>query len=287
MALYIVIVSNSSTILVLYFCYRMLRKKADRVNSDVTLSAVLTRIRRYYWGKFWLYAGWFCAIFNFTALLLFHSEVGFLIAISLFVLAIIGLALGMELKIRTEQQRLNKEQPSEILMDEDDYWPYGILYYNRNDSNLMVNSRVGFGTTTNSAHPVGLALDILAVVLLLALPFTGLFTVKEEFTEPQVILTETAIEAHHTGKEYTILLHDIKDLSLLSEMPKASKSWGSNFPHLYKGNFSVKGISDNCKLCLDPYDDTFLLIRTTDDKYYLFSMEDSEELKKLYNELTR
>lgn len=288
MTLYIVIFSNSSTILVLYFCYRMLRKKADRVNSDVTLSAVLTRIRRYYWGKFWLYAGWFCAIFNFTALLLlFCSEVVFLIVISLFVLVIIGLALGMELKIRTEQQRLNQEQPSEILMDEDDYWPYGIIYYNKNDSNLMVNSRVGLGTTTNSAHPVGLTLDILAVVLLLALPFTGLFTVKEEFTEPQVILTETAIEAHHTGKEYTILLHDIKDLSLLSEMPKASKSWGSNFPHLYKGNFSVKGISGNCKLCLDPYDDTFLLIRTTDEKYYLFSMKDAEELKKLYNELTR
>ena len=286
-ALYIVILCNASTILMCYYCYTVLRKKEDRVNSDVTLTAVLTRIRRYYWGKCWMYVSWLSAAISFSALLLFVSEWAFLIALALFVTGILAVVVGMELKIRKEQQRLNEEQPSEILMDEDDNWPYGIVCYNKNDKNLFVNSRVGFGVTVNFAHPFGKALDIFAVVMLLLLPFIGLFTVKEEFTQPKVVLTETALEAHHTGLEYSIPLDDIYAVSYLTEMPEASKTWGTNFPHLFKGKFSIKDIGQSGLLCLDPYDDAFLLIRTTDGTNYLFGMEDSTELKTIYNTLKK
>lgn len=284
-ALLIVVLCNSSTILMCYYCYRMLRKKEDRVNSDVTLTAVLTRIRRYYWSKCWMYVSWLIAALGFSALLLYVSEWAFLIAMGIFIAGILVLVVGMDLKIRKEQQRLNEEQPSEILMDEDDNWPYGIICYNKNDKNLFVNSRIGFGVTTNFAHPVGKALDIFAVVMLLILPFIGLFTVKAEFTKPKVVLTETTLEAYHTSLEYSIPLEDIYAVSFLWEMPKASKTWGSNFPHLYKGNFTVKDISQNVLLCLDPYDEAFLLIRTTEGKNYLFSMKDKEELTRIYTEL--
>lgn len=285
LALALIVLSNASSILMMYFCYRMLRKKADRVNSDVTLSAVLTRIRRYYWGKCWLYVSWCCAIFSFCALLLNFSEWAFLIAMSIFVLLLLVLTVGMEFKIRAEQQRLNKEQPSEILMDEDDYWPYGMVYYNKNDANLLVNSRIGMGSTVNFAHPVGKAFCIFAVVMLFLLPLTGLITVKEEFTEPKIVLTETALEAYHTGMEYSIPLEDIQSISLLQELPKVSKNVGSNYPHLYKGDFTIKDITKSGQLCLDPQDNAFLLIQTTKGKVYIFSMEDTEELEKIYAEL--
>ncbi len=284
--LLIVVLCNSSTILMCYYCYRTLRKKEDRVNSDVTLTSVLTRIRRYYWGKCWIYVSWLSAALGFCALLLFVSEWVFLIAIGLFVTGILVLVVGMELKIRKEQQRLNEEQPSEILMDEDDNWPYGIICYNKNDKSLFVNSRIGFGVTTNFAHPVGKALDIFALVMLLVLPFIGLFTVKEEFTEPKLVLSETVLEAHHTDLEYSIPLEEIKEVTFLTEMPKASKTWGTNFPHLYKGKFSIKDINQTGLLCLDPYDEAFLLVQTIAGKYYLFSMENTKELKNLYTALT-
>lgn len=284
-ALFIVVLCNSSTILVAYYCYRMLRKKEDRVNSDVTLTAVLTRIRRYYWGKCWIYISWLCAALGFCALLVFVSEWVLLIAIGAFVTAILVLVVGMELKIRKEQQRLNEEQPSEILMDEDDNWPYGIVCYNKNDKNLFVNSRVGFGVTVNFAHPVGKALDIFAVIMILLLPLIGMFTVKEEFTPPMVILTETALIAHHTDVEYSIPLEDISAVSYLTELPEVSKSVGTNFPHLYKGRFHIKETGQSVLLCLDPYDPSFLQIRTTDEKTYIFSMENASELEHIYNSL--
>lgn len=286
-ALLIVVLCNSSTILMCYYCYRTLRKKEDRVNSDVTLTAVLTRIRRYYWGKCWMYISWLSTAISFCALLLFVSEWAFIIALGVLVTGILVLAVGMELKIRKEQQRLNQEQPSEILMDEDDNWPYGIICYNKNDKNLFVNSRIGFGVTTNFAHPLGKALDIFAVIMLLLLPFIGLFTVKEEFTKPQVILTETALEAHHTDVEYSIPLDDIYAVSYLTSMPETSKTWGSNFPHLYKGKFTIQDISKTGLLCLDPYDNAFLLIQTKDSNYYLFSTEDAACLKTIYDKLNQ
>ena len=141
------------------------------------------------------------------------------------------------------------------------------------------------GVTTNFAHPVGKALDIFAAVMLLLLPFIGLFTVKEEFTKPQVILTESAVEAYHTDLEYSISLDNIYAVSYLTEMPKVSKNWGSNFPHLYKGKFTIKDINKTGLLCLDPYDESFLLIYTTDGKCYLFGMEDSAELEHIYHTL--
>lgn len=287
-ALLIVVLCNSSTILAAYYCYTMLRKKEDRVNSDVTLTAVLTRIRRYYWGKCWMYIAWSGAILSFCALLLYVSEWTFLIAIGIFVTGILVLVVGMDMKIRKEQQRLNKEQPSEILMDEDDNWPYGIICYNKNDKNLFVNKRNGLGVTTNFAHPVGKALDIFAIVLLLLLPFTGLVTVKEEFTKPQVILTETTLEAHHTGLEYTVPLEEIKEVTFLTEMPEASKNWGSNFPHLYKGKFTVSfpQHSLHALLCLDPYDEAFLMIQTTGGNFYLFSTEDTNGLETIFEKLS-
>lgn len=286
-ALYLILLCNFSTILMCYYCYTLLRKKEDRVNSDVTLTAVLTRIRRYYWGKCWMYVSWLSAAISFSALLLFVSEWAFLIALGVLVTGILVLVVAMDLKIRKEQHRLNQEQPSEILMDEDDNWPYGIICYNKNDKSLFVNSRNGLGVTTNFAHPVGKALDIFAVVMLLLLPFTGLFTVKEEFTEPKIVLTETTLEAHHTGMEYSVLIDDISSVTLLQEMPDVSKNAGSNFPHLYKGNFRIKSAGQDAKLCLDPYDGTFLLIQTKDNKVYLFSMEDSVETKNLYKKLAQ
>ena len=52
-----------------------------------------------------------------------------------------------------------------------------------------------------------------------------------------------------------------------------------------KEEFNIRDIGQNGLLCLDPYDDAFLLIRTIDETYYMFSMKDSAELEKIYKTL--
>lgn len=281
----LITVLNAASILGLYGCYRFtLRKKSDRVNSDVTLTAVLTRLRKYYWGKFWLYASWFCALFSFSTLLLLHSEKGWLIALLIFTVAVMALSLGVELKLSAEQHRLNKEQPSEILVDEDDYWPYGLYYYNKNDSNLIINKRNGMGTTVNVAHPVGMGLSIFSVIVLLLCPLCGVWIGHAEKVEPEIRLTETAVEAWHTGVEYTIPLDELLSCELLTDLPSATRTWGTGMEALLKGKFSVQGYGSSCQLCLDPQDELFLVVKTA-ETCYIFSMEDEEELRSIYNAL--
>lgn len=82
------------------------------------------------------------------------------------------------------------------------------------------------------------------------------------------------------------MFENISSVSLLEELPQLSKTWGSNYPHLYKGSFTLTESRQNSLICLDPYDTLFLLVQTTDEKIYLFSMEDSEELKKIYVQLS-
>jgi len=281
----LLILLNSATILLFYVCYRFaFRRKADHISTDVTLSAVLTRIRIYYWRKFWLYAGWLSAFLGFATLLLLHSANGFLIALVLYTIGIFGLTLYTEMSIRSEQQRLNKEQPSEILADEDDYWIWGSFYYNKNDSNLMVNARTGFGTTMNMAHPVSKWIYGICAVIMLSLPLTGIWLIREEFTPPKIVLTETIVEAHHLNREYRVAIKDIISCEFIEELPDTTKNWGTNFPHLYKGDFSVRGIDKNCHLCLDPYHDGFLILRT-EKRCYIFSMADTETLLGIYERL--
>jgi uncharacterized membrane protein len=50
-------------------------------------------------------------------------------------------------------------------------WYYGIFYYNKRDSRLFLPKRTGLGWTINFAHPLGIVLMILIILLIIALSF--------------------------------------------------------------------------------------------------------------------
>lgn len=279
--LYIICCSNSATIILLYVCYRfLLRKKDDRINEDTTLTMTLTRIRRYYWGKFWLTMAWFAAIYSFSSLFVHSYGVYFLIFTAIFTIAILVVTVKMEFAVRKAQQQYNRTEDSVILVDEDDYWPYGAFYYNPQDTSFIINNRIGIGTTMNMARPAAKGLGIFCILILLAMPFLGIWMMKEEFTPVSVSLTDTSIQAYHLHMEYEVPFDNITDCYLLDELPSASRNFGTGMETVYKGNFSVKGIDNNCRLCLNPSSTQFLVI-TTAERTYIFSMGETDDFDKL------
>jgi len=286
--LFIVCGCNAASILMFYICHKYLfRYKSDRINADNDLSANLTRVRKYYWGKFWLLSAWFCGIFSFSALLLHRLEILFLILVGVLTVALFVTVLIIEFKIRHIQQNLNQTQPSEILMDEDDYWPYGAFYYNKNDDSSLVNNRIGMGTTMNMAKPLGKWMMVFTFLILLAMPAIGIWMIPEEFSEVRIEMTSTELIATHGSSSYEIALEDIYTVKLLDTLPKCSRNWGTAMETILKGDFSVNGIDPHCKLCVDTDAEVFLLIRTNDGKYYLFGAEDTEEMEGIYEKVTR
>lgn len=274
---YTICATNSACIVLFYFCYRfMLRKKSDRINADTTLTMTLTRIRVYHWERFWLLCAWLIAFYSFAALLIDRPLPLFIAATVLFTFLLIAGAAKAELAVRNAQQHYNKTQDSVILVDEDDFWWNGIAYYNKNDSSIIVNSRVGFGSTLNLAHPFAKIFTGFSFLLLLSMPFLGIWMMKEEFTDVRIELGEASVQAFHLGLEYEVPLEDIVSCELLSELPKTSKNAGTDFSTVYKGSFSVSGIDKNCRLCLNPNADLFLVLRTA-SKTYIFSMGNNED----------
>lgn len=49
--------------------------------------------------------------------------------------------------------------------NDDEKWIYGFIYYNKDDSKLMVEKRLGAGWSMNMAHPLGKFITILLVVI--------------------------------------------------------------------------------------------------------------------------
>lgn len=284
---YILCVTNSVSIVLFYLCYRfLLRKKSDRINADNTLTMTLTRIRVYHWGRFWLLCAWLTALYSFAVLLLDSPIPLYIAATSIFTLLLITVTVKSEFTVRKAQQHYNETQECVILADEDDFWWNGIAYYNKNDSSILVNNRVGFGSSLNLAHPISQILTGISLLLLLAMPLLGVWMMKEEFADVRIELGETSVKAYHLGLEYEVPLDDIISCELLTELPRCSKNAGTNFPRVYKGSFSVSGIDKNCRLCLNPKSSLFLLLRT-ENKTYIFSMGSNDEaslhqLKEVY-----
>lgn len=216
-ACYVIWGSNSACILLFGLCCRfLLRKKPDRINADTSLTSLLTRIRIRGWSQFWLCCALLSILFSF-ALLLFRTNTAlYLVFTVLYLMLLLFVTLKTEFSVRRTQQHYNRTESSVILSDEDDFWWNGMFYYNKSDSSVLVNKRVGMGTTINAAHPAGKAVLGFSLLFLLSLPLLGIFLIREEFTDVRVELSGEQVCAYHTSLEYAVPLEHITECRLLT-----------------------------------------------------------------------
>ena len=95
---------------------------------------------------------------------------------------------------------------------------------------------------------------------------------------------EMCFSPRNATKPLVCKSEDIISYELLTELPKISRTAGTGLENVAKGIFSVKGIDTNCRLCLYPKAELFLLLET-EEQTYLFGMENTEQMQKIYNTL--
>jgi len=280
----IVCVTNVVTIILFCLFYHLIfRSRAEAVNEDVTLTMALTRVRRYNWGKFWIIVSWITGALNLSLWAFNYSELGFLISVLVYTMVTIIAAFITELTVRTAQQKLTAGNTGDSCLDDDDYWLFGFLYNNPNDEHLLVNARVGMNMSINLAKPAGKVYVALGALCIAALPFMGIWMWTEEVTPAKLVLSETELTAHHTRDQYIIALDTIKAIEILDELPTMTRTAGSGFRNLSKGNFNVTGYGAS-RICLQPKDPPFLLIQS-DGKTYILNDADSSVTRDVYNKL--
>lgn len=260
-------------VLLCWFGYRYLyRNKAEAADDNVEVTEILTRIRRRNWGKYWLWCAWFIAAMNISVWLLQDYVWPLMAAVFIIAFALCAAVIGVEFKTRSMQEKLTKESGVDFYVDEDDKWLFGVIYYDKNDSHLIVNNRVGMNSTFNLAKPAGKVIAVVLAVILLGMPLIGVYMMKTEETPVTVKIDDYNVEAIHMGTHYTVALDDIADVQLLEEEPDIKRIAGTGMENVQKGQY--RGDSGRMTVCLDPRTGPYILITTKENELYLFGSSD-------------
>ena len=264
-----------------YFCYRYLyRNRAEVVDEDSERTIALTRIRRYNWGKFWLVMAWATGFFNIGMWLTLEHIWWCMAVVLIYGLAVCASAIGIEFRVRRLQEKLTADSGQGYYVDEDDRWIWGMIYYNPNDARLTINNRTGVGTTINLAKRSGQILMGLLLVVLLACPLVGVWTIGMERAPVELEVTETELVGSHYGGHWSVPLEDIRTARLLEERPKLYRAAGTGMETALTGQFN----SDEwgrMTVCLDPRMGPWLLVEDSGGRLFLFGASQEGAVKEI------
>ena len=266
------------------FSYRYLyRNKAEMVDENTELTKALTQIRRYAWGKMWIVTSYAIAFYSLAGWLSLKNPVVGIIMTAVLTVILCLYALRLEMNLRKQQEKLTANSGTGWYVDDDEYWLGGVLYNNPNDNRLIINSRVGMNTSVNIAKPAGKLILALIAMLLLILPFTGVYGDYLSTQPIEIAVEDQNLKADLGIIHYNIDASTIKEIELLNTLPEGmQRIAGMGMDNLLQGSFSSK--IGKMTVLADPQNAPFILIRT-DEKTWLLGTRESSETERLYEQL--
>ena len=264
-----------------YLCYRYLyRNRAEVVDKDSERTIALTRIRRYNWGKFWLVMAWATGVFNVGMWLTVEHIWLCMAVILMYGLMVCTSAVGTEFRVRRLQEKLTADSGQGYYVDEDDRWIWGMIYYNPNDTRLIINNRTGVGTTVNMAKRSGQVIMGLILALLLACPLIGVWMIRMERAPVELEVTETELVASHFGSHWSVALADITEVQVLKKLPRMTRTMGTGLSTACTGQFSSSEWG-RVTLCINPQVGPWLLVKQTDGTLFLFGTSEEGAVEEI------
>lgn len=261
---------DAALIPVFYLCYRYLyRNRAEVVDEDSARTLALTRIRRYNWGKCWIIMAWATGLFNVGVWLTLEHVWWRMAVILAYGMTVSVAVIGIEFRVRRLQEKLTADSGQGYYVDEDDRWIWGLLYYNPNDTRMIVNSRVGVNTTVNMARRPAQILMGLALALVLACPLCGIWIMGMERAPVELEVTEDAIIGSHYGGQWSVALADVAEVELVEERPRLRRVAGTGMDSALTGQFNADGWG-RITCCIDPRTGPWLRVKTADGRTFLF-----------------
>ncbi len=258
------------------------RQRPEIIDSDTALSAALTRIRRHFWNRSWILMTYSTALWS-VVIALFPSQMTFIVSTFVYAAVLCIIAIYSEIKIRSLQYKLTENSGTDAYVDEDDYWIWGLLYYNPNDNRVVKNERIGMGMTINLAKPAGKLQMVLAALAILLIPFMCVWMIAEDYTPKSVSISGDEIIAHHLRDEYVIKLDDITEAELVETLPSNVRVVGVGLDTSSKGLFNFTGYGDT-ETFINPKVPPFIYLETP-DKNYMLGTDSADETKEIFEEI--
>lgn len=281
---WMVYVMDAGLVLFSWLAYRfMYRKRVETVDENMKTAEVLTRIRQYNWGKNWLYTAWFSVALNWIIWLTIKNFWLNMTLIFLLTSVLVILVVRVEFRVRRMQEKFTKDSGKGFYVDEDDYWIWGMFYYNPYDKKLLINDRTGMNVSFNLARRAGKTIMFLLVLLLVSMPFMGVWLIYEERQPVELSYENGVLTASHTGTSYEIREEEIESAELLTEQIPLSKVNGSGMESVQKGLFNSNSLG-SVKVCRDPRTGPWIFIQTEKRKYLLGSSIEGVA-QRIYNQI--
>lgn len=250
------------------------RRKKDSATSNTDINFALSEIRTKNWSKLYIGLNGILALLS----LLFFATIAFdflsemVVTLSLLALSMVTVlvALFVDLDTRKKQREYTKNNlGDDLVVDDDDYWYFGMFYSNPNDNRLMIPDRVGTNTTVNMAKPIGRFLMSLSALCIVGLPFVGAWLYGAENAPMTVDFTDTAIVATHRKVIYDIPLDSIESMEKTDKCPEIlTRVKGLASENVQRGLFKVKGLG-TCEIFVSSESDEFAIIKTEDGTTYI------------------
>ncbi len=253
----------------------VVRRAKDVVSDNTDINKALSVIRTRNWAKMFIGMNFFLCFVSYVmfadiAFSVFSANTMF-IALVVITVLLIGFAMYVEFDTRSKQYEYTTANPDfeGALLDEDDYWIWGMFYYNPNDNRFMIPDRIGSNTTVNVAKPAGKIMMALSAILIAACPFIGAYIYYADQVPLTLEFTDTAIIATHMNEDYNIPLDEIVKQEKLDEAPEIiSKINGYATENVFKGTFSTKEYGV-CEVFFSTDATEFYLVETEDGIYIL------------------
>ena len=261
-------------IILVMILHIIINKRAkDVVGEDTELNRALSVLRTSLWATVFIGTNLCAAFINCVMVADFLNLIGpnvsFALIAALSAVMII-IAIASEFRARHKQEELTKNMQDDLEpVDQDDYWPFDLVYYNKNDRRVTVPDRIGGNSTVNAATVPGKIIIILTALILCAIPFLGIYVYKADQTPMTVEFTGDAVIATHMSREMEIPNREIISRTKLEKAPELTgRVKGFSTENCRKGIFTTKDYG-TCEVFFSKKAKDFYLVKTKDTTYIL------------------
>jgi len=193
-------------------------------------------------------------------------ELLFLGIVIILMIVVVVYAFRAEFAVRRAQEKYTKLAGDTLTVDDDEYWLWGLFYYNKADKRFWIKDRVGMNMGMNLGRPVGMVLMLLSGLVILAMPLIGVWSVAQEFTP-----ITYGVEGHVvTASQVRTRIFDLGDhfqAEVLDALPHGTRTMGTSIGTLREGRFTFDGIGA-----------AYVLLHADQPPFVVFTAEDGQVL---------
>lgn len=264
------------------------KQKMSVISEDSDVNMNFARAKKQLWKNFWLICAWVNTMFTWFILgsMYFrHSAMAIILwGTVLYGIGAMFIALWLVKGINEVNRKYNAKRTLVDAADDDKYWPYGLMYYNPKDTHVMVENRMGMGTSMNMATGVGKGMYVFAGLCLLFIPVVCIWMIMLDFTPINTKIENEQIICTHLSVEYEIPLEEIEDYTVITELPEMTKMSGNGMDNVLSGTYEIYR-EGTFETFLNPQNNLFIKIVTEDETYYISGVDDTET-QQIIDEIT-